>query len=105
MHNNGGDVEAALMWYFDNVDNPALQLPLKVKKVSGGFQANPESVMMIEQMGFTPKQAKRALRKCDGNLERACDFIFNHMEEADSDDEMQVDEVSHHAAANPFECA
>ncbi len=47
--------------------------------------------MMIESMGFSAEQAKRALRKCDGNLERAMDWIFSHMDDPDSDNEMQVD--------------
>ena len=50
--------------------------------------------MMIESMGFTTKQAKRALRKCDNNVERACDWMFSHMDEPDSAEEMQVDQVS-----------
>lgn len=54
-------------------------------------EVDPESVMMIESMGFTNKQATRALRKCDGNMERACDWIFSHMDEPDSEEEMQVD--------------
>jgi ubiquitin carboxyl-terminal hydrolase 5/13 len=37
--------------------------------------------------GFTEKQAKRGLRKCDGNQERAADWIMNHMDDPDSEDE------------------
>ena len=55
---------------------------------------DPESVMMIESMGFNKKQAERALRKCDNNLERACDWIFSHMDEPDSDEGMQIDQDS-----------
>ena len=63
---------------------------------SGGFVADPESLMMITSMGFTDKQGTRALRKCDGNLERAVDFVMSHMDDPDTEDEpaeaMQVDE-------------
>lgn len=86
------------MWFYSNIDNAAIQVPLLVpnpKKASaakaGKPEADPESVMMIESMGFSAKQATRALRKCDGNLERACDWIFSHMDEPDSEEEMQVD--------------
>jgi len=52
--------------------------------------------MMITSMGFTDKQGTRALRKCDGNLERAVDFVMSHMDDPDTEDEpaeaMQVDE-------------
>jgi uncharacterized UBP type Zn finger protein len=68
-------------------------VPLKIKKVKTPTpliqkpKADPEHVAMIESMGFTAKQAERALRKTDFNLERACDYIFSHdMNEPDSDD-------------------
>ena len=51
--------------------------------------------MMLTSMGFTDQQATRALRKCDGNLERAADWVMSHMDEPDSDDDegsMQVDQ-------------
>lgn len=51
--------------------------------------------MMITSMGLTEKQARRGLRKCNNDVERAMDFIFSHMDEPDSDDEMQVDQISH----------
>ena len=72
-------------------------MPLRVKSKTSnkkGAQSNnadPESIMMIESMGFSAKQAKRALRKCDNTLERECDWIFSHMDDPDSEDEMQVD--------------
>ena len=60
--------------------------------------------MMLTSMGFTDKAATRALRKCDGNLERAADFAMNHIDEADSADEvpMQVDESATASQSNPF---
>ena len=52
--------------------------------------------MMLTSMGFSDKQATRALRKCDGNLERAAEFVMSHMDDPDTDDEpaqpMQIDE-------------
>ena len=48
--------------------------------------------MLLTSMGFSDAQATRALRKCDGNLERAADWVMCHMDEPESDDEMQVDE-------------
>jgi uncharacterized UBP type Zn finger protein len=49
--------------------------------------------MMITSMGVDDKAAKRALRKCDGNVERACDFVFSHMGEPDSEDEPKPMEI------------
>lgn len=50
--------------------------------------------MMITSMGLTEKQARRGLRKCNNDVERAMDFIFSHMDDLDSEDEMQVDQLS-----------
>jgi len=48
-------------------------------------------------MGFTDQQATRALRKCDGNLERAADFVMTHMDEPDSEGEEATMEVDQNA--------
>jgi len=46
------------MYFFENIENPAIQVPCKIKKKSTGGakekpKADPESVMMIESMGFS----------------------------------------------------
>ena len=96
---NNLDVDMAVTWFYENIDNPVLQTPLpKVKKQgqgkSEGFKVNEEGMMMIMAMGMSDKQARRGLRKCNNDVERAMDFIFSHMDEPDSEDEMQVDQVS-----------
>lgn len=60
--NSGGDLEMAQAFFFENLENPKIQEPLLVpnpkKKAAGakgGFTADPESVMMIESMGFNAK--------------------------------------------------
>jgi len=71
LYNTGNNsADTASMWFFENIENPAIQVPLRVKKApvkqaSSKPQANAEHVMMIVSMGFTDKQAERALRKCD----------------------------------------
>lgn len=100
------------MHFFENIENPAIQVPFKLKKekVKSAKQdkakADPESVMMIESMGFNSQQAERALRKCDGNIERAMDWIFSHMDEPPSDEEvpMDVDQESSTQIENMFDC-
>jgi len=113
LYNTGGnDVDTATMYFFENIENPAIQVPCKIKKVAekkaaGGKPAcNPESVMMIESMGFSKEQAERALRKCDGNVERACDWIFSHMDEPPSEEEMDVDQDNSQSVQVPnlFAC-
>ena len=80
------------------VPNPKKTAAAAGKSVAGGFVPDPEAMMMIQSMGFDEAQAKRALRKCEGNLERAVDWIMSHLDEPDSEEEgagsMVVDEVS-----------
>lgn len=49
---------------------------------------------MIMAMGIDEKKAIKALTKCDNNVERAIDWVFSHMDDPDSDNEMQVDQQS-----------
>ena len=83
------------------VPNPKKGAAANASAGGGGFVADPESLMMLCSMGFTDKQATRALRKCEGNLERAADWVMSHMDEPDSEEEdakddgaaMDVDQV------------
>ena len=115
VHNAGGSADEAIMWYFSNMENPLIQAPLLIPNPkkgqaagasSGSFVPDPESLMMLTSMGFTDKQATRALRKCDGNLERAAEFVMSHMDDPDTDDEpaggMQVDESAAASQVNTF---
>merc|ERR1712071_636379 len=53
---------------------------------SGSMEFKAEDLMMITSMGFTEKQAKKALKNTDNNVARAADWIFSHMDELDDDD-------------------
>ena len=118
VYNAGSSVDDAAMWFYGNIENPICETPLLVPNPrkgaggqadsaaagKGGFVADPESLMMIVSMGFTEQQATRGLRKCDGNLERAMDFIMSHMDEPDSDDDagMAVDEGNQAPVVSKF---
>ena len=89
-----------------NIENPVIQTPLPKVQVGGGAEkagggADPEAVVNLVSMGFTEKQAARALRKCDNNLERAMDWIFSHMDEPESDEEMKTEAVVPSKFENP----
>ena len=54
------------MWFYENIENPAIQGPLLVKKPKAGQKAavkevDPESLIMIESMGFSTKKLKKRL--------------------------------------------
>ena len=96
VHNAGQSADDAIMWFYSNIENPIINDPLLVPNPkkgaagggggAGGFVPDAGAVEMLMCMGFTDKQAARALRKCDNNLERAGDWIMSHMDEPDSDD-------------------
>ena len=43
---------------------------------------------MLCGMGFSEDKAKKALLNCDGNVERAVDWLFNH-----PDDDARVESI------------
>merc|ERR1712173_92723 len=87
-----GEVQAGLDWLCGHLEDPDLNEPLYVKKVenkssSGNDEFKPEDIMMITSMGFTEKQAKKALKSTDNNVARAADWIFSHMDELNDDND------------------
>lgn len=84
-----GGAEAAAGWYFEHMDDPTVQEPLKVKKAGAGAakgdEVPAESLSMMMAMGFPEKKCRKALRSCDMNVERATDWLFSHMDDPDSD--------------------
>lgn len=59
------------------------------------FVADPNGLEMLMGMGFTDKQATKALKETQNNIERAADWIFSHQDELDA---MEVDEASNQGA-------
>ena len=44
---------------------------------TGPSAVSADSIAMLEQMGVTARQAKAALTACDGDVERAVDWVFS----------------------------
>jgi ubiquitin carboxyl-terminal hydrolase 5/13 len=89
--------ELAVGWYFENMDDPTLADALPKKKIvkevhdnEGGVHVSDENVMMVSSMGFPEDRARKALSKCDNNVERAIDYLFNHPED-EPEEEMKID--------------
>jgi ubiquitin carboxyl-terminal hydrolase 5/13 len=55
--------------------DPDFNDPLPSKKT--GAQVNPESLMMLESMGFQRKHAEKALQETAGDIERAAEWLFS----------------------------
>lgn len=94
LYNTGNkDADAAVTWYFENMANEAINLPLKVKKKAGGAAAGgkgevpQELVDQMTMMGLPEKTCRRALKNCDNNVERAIDWAFSHMDDPDDDED------------------
>ena len=92
LYKSGGtDADLAVTWYFENMADESINLPLRVKKAgapSSGDEVPREMVEMMLAMGFPEKKCIKALKKCDNNPERATDWLFSHMDDPDSDVKM-----------------
>eukprot|EP01116_Phalansterium_solitarium_P022303 TRINITY_DN7315_c0_g1_i1.p1 TRINITY_DN7315_c0_g1~~TRINITY_DN7315_c0_g1_i1.p1 ORF type:complete len:786 (+),score=243.20 TRINITY_DN7315_c0_g1_i1:82-2439(+) len=84
LHSTGNSgAEAAMNWLFEHMDDPDIDTPLPSASAAskGGAEFAPELIGQLSEMGFQPAQAKRALRETDGNVERALEWLFSHMDE------------------------
>lgn len=63
--NCGQSADAAIMWFYENIENPVIQTPLLVPAAAaqgsgaagadGGPEVDPMGVEMLTAMGFTDK--------------------------------------------------
>lgn len=74
------DADTAMNWIFAHMDDVDIDEPLKleVESKDTSVAIDPESVEMLGAMGFTNAQAKKALKKTGGNMERAVEWLFSH---------------------------
>ncbi|KAF8067078.1 hypothetical protein FPV67DRAFT_1497798 [Lyophyllum atratum] len=76
------DAEAAMEWLFAHMEDPDIDAPIQVAATGAGASTAPEpsaeQIGMLADMGFTPAQARKALRETAGNAERAVEWLFNH---------------------------
>jgi len=103
--NNSADM--AVTWYFENMSDPSLNEPLRVKKeggssnqAAGAGDVPQDMVDMMMAMGLPEKKCKSALKKCDLNVERAIEYVFSHMDDPDSEieeDSVMDDGIDHDA--------
>lgn len=90
--NNQGS-EVAMDWLIQHMEDPDIDAPI----ATGGSSApaaNPEQIAQLADMGFTDKQAKKALKETGGNMERAVEWLFSHMDAPIEDDDEGSGEVS-----------
>jgi ubiquitin carboxyl-terminal hydrolase 5/13 len=68
------DIMTAMEWLLSNAS-------------SNSGNQNQESIATLESMGFTSRQAEKALLTCDGNVERAVEWLFNNPDNAGEEHE------------------
>ena len=83
LHNTGNsDAEAAMNWLFAHMDDPDIDTPLDLGGTTGGSgnsaSVDAESIQMIESMGISTPQARKALKETGGDVNRAVEWVFSH---------------------------
>ena len=84
MATNNRGVEVAAQWILENpgaVPGPSANAAAPTAATSAQPAASDGSVQQVMELGFTRAQAIYALGKTSQNVERAVDWIFNHMDE------------------------
>ncbi|KAM6495283.1 hypothetical protein JOM56_009906 [Amanita muscaria] len=81
-------LEAAMEWVFAHMDDADIDVPETGGGGGGGGKPEPpaDMVAMLADMGFTDKQAKKALRETASNMERAVEWLFSHPDDNGEDD-------------------
>lgn len=83
----GNDAEMATAWLFEHMDDPDIDAPIPSAGGSGGAaEPSQEQITMLSEMGFTPAQARKALRESNGNAEHAVEWLFSHPDDNGEDE-------------------
>ena len=74
------DADAAMHWLFAHMEDPDIDTPLNLISSSGTAAAgvNPDSIEALGGMGIAAPQARKALKECGGDVNRALDWVFSH---------------------------
>jgi ubiquitin carboxyl-terminal hydrolase 5/13 len=80
LHATGNaDAEAAMNWLFSHMDDPDIDEPLNIGGGAGNGSADDaDKIAQLGDMGIGVPQARKALRECDGDVNRALDWVFSH---------------------------
>ncbi|KAF9526811.1 hypothetical protein CPB83DRAFT_857268 [Crepidotus variabilis] len=90
MATGNNDAEAAMEWLFAHMEDDGIDDPIElggggVGASAAGGEVDKEKVAMLVDMGFTDKQAAKALRETSSNTERAVEWLFSHPDDMGDD--------------------
>jgi ubiquitin carboxyl-terminal hydrolase 5/13 len=102
LHATGNeDPEAASNWLFAHMEDSDIDDPVDFNagsnSASGAASAaiDPEKIENLGAMGFSPPQARQALKETGGDMERAVDWLFSHPDAQGDFEEGGHSEVRH----------
>ncbi|KAK0708668.1 hypothetical protein B0H67DRAFT_648700 [Lasiosphaeris hirsuta] len=90
LHATGNnDANAAMEWLFAHLDDPDIDAPLVLggAKADARAAADPEKLATLESMGFGGPRAVKALKETGGDVERAIEWLFSHLDDEGGDAE------------------
>jgi len=85
LHATGNDdPEAAMNWLFGHIEDPDIDEPLNLGGAGEATSslADPSKIAQLGDMGIPAAQARKALRECAGDVNRALDWVFSHPDDA-----------------------
>ncbi|KAK9461210.1 uncharacterized protein V1516DRAFT_675289 [Lipomyces oligophaga] len=87
-YTGNSDPDAAMSWLFAHMDDPDIDEKLVIMKeiASGEDTVSEEGIAMLESMGFTAAQARKALKETGGDIERAVEWVFSHPDDTGEGD-------------------
>ncbi|KAK4236699.1 hypothetical protein C8A03DRAFT_35389 [Achaetomium macrosporum] len=93
LHATGNsDANAAMEWLFGHMDDPDIDTPLDLG--SGGAStapaaaaADPVKLAQLESMGLGGPRAIKALKETNGDLDRAVEWLFSHLDDPGESEE------------------
>lgn len=79
LHATGNnDAEAAMNWLFAHMDDADIDEPVNLGGGSSIHADDADKIAQLGDMGIGAPQARKALRECDGDVNRALDWVFSH---------------------------
>ncbi|KAG1151720.1 hypothetical protein G6F37_005997 [Rhizopus arrhizus] len=97
---NGAEV--AMNWMFEHMEDPEIDDPLPTESSDQTESPTEDQILMLQDMGFTAAQARKALRETNNNTERALDWLFSHPEDNGQDEPTTVNPQEVGSATPPF---